>query len=167
MMSIMARARKSRCKCAHLVTKRATNERLGLGNVVSLSVWCAVTVRVGLEGITGVDEVWLGRSHQVLALNLGFLVVLVEGGSVASSEKHSTWRPGELVTERVVRVLGSGQTTTVGPETGDLAAGLVHLIDSLDSIQVVQTRIQANLVEDGDAGVLGGLIQLLHGWRDV
>ena len=43
----------------------------------------------------------------------------------------------------------------------------MNLVDGLDSVQVVDTRVQADLVEDGDAGILGLLVESHHGLGDV
>ena len=43
----------------------------------------------------------------------------------------------------------------------------MNLIDCLNSVQVVDTRVQPNLVHDCDAGILGLLIQLLHRRRNI
>lgn len=125
-----------------LVTESATDDGLSLGNVVALFVNGRVAVRVGDESIAGVDEVGLGHLHEVLALNLDDLAILPPLARVAESEQDTARRPGELVTERVVGVLGGGETTAVGQERENLAAGLVDLIDGLNGVQVVDTGIE-------------------------
>lgn len=48
-----------------------------------------------------------------------------------------------------------------------LATLLVHLVDRLDSIQVVNTGVEANLVHNNDPCLLGFLVEGAHGWGDV
>ena len=125
-----------------LVTESATDDGLSLGDVVALLVDGRVAVGVSDKSVAGVDEVGLGHLHKVLALNLDNLAILPPLAGVAESEQDTTRRPGELVAERVVGVLGGGETTAVGEEGEDFAASLVDLIDGLDGVQVVDTRIE-------------------------
>lgn len=150
-----------------LIAQSSTNEGLGLWDVVSLTEWGAVTVGVGLECVAWVDKVWLGGAHEVSARDRVLLAVLEEGGGVAGSQKHTTWGPRELVAKRVVRALWCWETTAVRQETGNLATSLVDLRDGLDSVKVVKTWVEANLVEDGDSSLLGLLVERHHGVRDV
>lgn len=133
-----------------LVTESATDDGLSLGDVVTLLVDSRVAVGVGDESVAGVDEVGLGHLHEVLALNLDNLAILPPLAGVAESEQDTARRPGELVAERVVGILGGGKTTTVGEEGEDLAASLVDLVDGLDGVQVVDTgvKLQNDLVRD-------------------
>lgn len=96
-----------------LVTQSTADDGLALGDVVALLVWGGIAVRVGNKGVTRVDEVWLGSSHQLLTLNLDNLAILVVLGSIAKSEEDTTGRPGELVSQRVVRVLWGWESTAV------------------------------------------------------
>ena len=48
-----------------------------------------------------------------------------------------------------------------------LAALLVHLVDRLDRVKVVDTRVQAYLVHDDDARLLDLLLELADAGRDV
>ncbi len=48
-----------------------------------------------------------------------------------------------------------------------LPTGLVNLVNCLDGIQVINPRIDANLVKDGDPSLLGSSVQLGHGRRDI
>ncbi len=57
----------------------------------------------------------------------------------------------KLVAERVVSGFGSGQATTVGEERLDLATLSVNVVDGLDGVEVVETRVETDLVHDRDA----------------
>lgn len=150
-----------------LVAESSTDESLGLWDVVSLTEWGGVTVGVGLECVTWVDEVWLGGAHEVSARNGVLLAVLEEGGGVAGGQEHTAWGPGELVTKRVVGALWCWETSAVRQEAGDLAAGLVDVVDGLDSVEVVDTRVETNLVKDSDSGLLRLLVECHHGLGNV
>ena len=125
-----------------LVTEGATDDGLSLGDVVALLIDGRVAVGVGDESVARVDEVGLGHLHEVLALNLDNLAILPPLAGVAESKQNTARRPGELVAERVVGVLGRGETTAVGEEREDLAASLVDLIDGLDGVQVIDTGVK-------------------------
>ncbi len=43
----------------------------------------------------------------------------------------------------------------------------MHFRNSLDSVQVVDTGIEADLVHDDDTGILDSLIEFAHGGGDV
>jgi len=43
----------------------------------------------------------------------------------------------------------------------------VNLLNGLDSVEVVDSGVHANLVHDRDTGILGRLIKLHHGRGDV
>jgi hypothetical protein len=43
----------------------------------------------------------------------------------------------------------------------------VDLVDGLDGVQVIDTRVETDLVHDGDTSLLGSGIKLLHGGRDL
>ena len=43
----------------------------------------------------------------------------------------------------------------------------VHLVDGLDSVQVIDTRVQTNLVEHCNTGILGLLVKRHHGFGDI
>lgn len=144
-----------------------TDNVVRLRNLVALLVRGRVTVGVRNKRETGVDEVGLGGSHQLRPSDVGDLAVLVEAGGVPEREQHTPAGPAELVTERVVGRLRGGQAAAVAEEGLDLAAGGVHLLDGLDGVQVVDARVQTDLVHDRDAGVLGGLVELHHGGGDV
>lgn len=58
--------------------------------------------------------------HEIFAFNFEELSLRVEFGRVEESEKNTSRRPGELVSERVVRRFGSRETSAVGDETSDL-----------------------------------------------
>jgi len=150
-----------------LVAEGAADDGLRLGDVVALLVWGGVAVGVGNEGVAGVNEVWLGGSHEVLGLNLDDLAVLVVLGCVAEGEEDTAGRPGELVSERVVGILWCWETTAVGEERKDFSALGVDLLDGLDGIQVINSWVKTNLVHDCDTGILGGLVELQHGWGDI
>ncbi|KAB8349840.1 hypothetical protein FH972_023853 [Carpinus fangiana] len=112
-----------------------------------------------------------GAAHEVAGLGDG--VALAVGRAVAVrvadevEARHAARGPGELVAERVVGRLGRGQAAAEGEEGGDLAAGAVNLVDGLDGVQVVDARVEADLVEHGDAGCLGLVVELLHLRVDV
>lgn len=91
-----------------LVTEGAADDGLGFGDVVALPVGAGVAVGVGDEGKARVDEVGLGRGHQVGAGDTEFLAVLVELGSVAESKEDTAAGPAELVAQRVVGAFGGG-----------------------------------------------------------
>jgi hypothetical protein len=59
------------------------------------------------------------------------------------------------VPERVVVGLGRGQTAAVRHEAHDAAAGLLHVVDDLHRRHVVDARVEADLVEQDDAGCPG------------
>lgn len=120
-----------------LVSESTSDDGLSLGDVVALLVGGRVSVRVGDEGEAGVDEVGLGGAHQVLGGNIGDLAVLVVSGGVSQGEEDTAGRPGELVSERVARDLGGGETTAVAEERQNLSALGVDLLDRLDGVQVV------------------------------
>lgn len=97
-----------------LVAQGTTDDGLGLGDLVTLTVGAGVTVGVGDEGVAGVDVVGLGGSHEVGAGNAELLAVLVEFSGVSEGEENTAAGPRELVTQRVVGALGGRETTTVG-----------------------------------------------------
>lgn len=49
----------------------------------------------------------------------------------------------------------------------NLSTLLVDLLNGLYGVQVVDTRVKANLVHDNDTSILGSLVKLTYGWRDV
>jgi hypothetical protein len=65
-----------------LVTEGTANDSLGFGDVVELAEGSRVAVGVADEGEGGVDVVGLGVLHQVLAIDLNELTLLVELGRV-------------------------------------------------------------------------------------
>ena len=150
-----------------LVPEGAADNGLGLGDVVPLLVGGRVTVGVGDEGEAGVDEVGAGLVHEVLAGDLDDGAILPPLAGVAKGEQDTARGPRELVAERVVRVLGGGETAAVRQEAKDLAALLVHLLDGLDGVKVVDTGVETDLVHDGDARGLGLGVKLHHGGRDI
>ncbi|PYH47980.1 uncharacterized protein BP01DRAFT_353875 [Aspergillus saccharolyticus JOP 1030-1] len=70
----------------------------------------------------------------------------------------------EPVAQRIVGVLRRGQRAAPAGERGDLAPGLMDLVDGLHRVEVVDARLKANLVEDGHAGGLGGGVERSEGW---
>lgn len=92
-----------------------------------------------------------------------------------------------LVAKRVIRILRRRKTATVGQEGEDLSSSSVDVVDGVNGAEVVDTGVElynrlsisapkasleaalsyANLVHDGDAGVLGLLVKLHHGRRHV
>jgi len=150
-----------------LETEGTSDDGLSLRDGVTLLVESRVTVGVGNKSVTGVDKVRLSSAHEVLGRDFLNLAILPVSGGVSQSEQNTSRRPGELVTQWVVRVLGGGETTAVGEEGLDLTTSLVDLVNGLDGVQVVDTRVQTNLVEDNDAGLLGLVLKLKHGRGDV
>lgn len=49
----------------------------------------------------------------------------------------------------------------------DLSALCMDFVDGLDSVQVIDTRVQTDFVEDNNSSLLGSGIQFAHGWGDV
>lgn len=150
-----------------LVTEGTSDDGLGLVEVIPLCVRGRVAIGVGDKGVAGVNEVWLGGTHKVGASNVDNLAVLDNLCGVSQGEKDTAAAPRELVTEWVTAVLWRWETTTVAEEACDLAAGLMDLVNGLDSVQVIDTRIKSNLVHDSNASLLGCTIQLHHGGRNV
>lgn len=100
--------------------------------------------------------------HQVLALNILNLAVLPPLASIPQRKQYTPRTPRELVSQRVVRRLRRRQPTTVAQEARNLAPLLMNLVNRLNSVQVINTRVQTNLVHDRDTGILGLLVKLLH-----
>ena len=140
---------------------------MGLGDVVALAVRGRVAIRVGDKGVGRVDKVWFRSGHELATLDVDFLAVGVEAGSVAESEQDATRRPGEFIPERVIGALGGGQAAAVGEEGKDTAAGSVDFGDGLDGVEMVDSGIETDFVHDGDAGFAAALVESLHGWRHV
>jgi len=105
--------------------------------------------------------------HELSTLNLDLLVLIEERRAVEEGEENTAGGPAELIAEGVAAALGRGEATTVGQELLDLAALRVDLVNGLDRVEVIDTRVKADLVEDDDSGVLGSLIELAHGGGDV
>lgn len=122
-----------------LVAQGATDDGLGLGDLVALTEGGRVTVRVAHESEARVDVVGLSSGHEVGTSNTVLLAIQVELGRVTEGQQDTAAGPRELVTQRVVGVLGGGETTTVREEGVDLAAFSVDFRYSLDSVQVVDT----------------------------
>lgn len=150
-----------------LVAESSSDNSVCLRNGVALLVGSRVTVGVGNEGVSRVDEVRLGLAHELRAWDIGDLAVPIVLGRVTESEQDTTAAPRELVSKWVVAGFGCWETTAVAEEAGDLAAGLVDLVNGLDGVQVVNTGVETNLVHDSDACLLGCGIELQHGGRDV
>ena len=90
------------------------------GDVVTFLIRRRVTVGVTDKGEGGVDGDGLGRVHEVVARVFDNLAVLVEFGVVLEGEEDSAGGPGELVAERVVGGLRSGESAAVGQERKNL-----------------------------------------------
>ncbi|KAH3669334.1 hypothetical protein OGAPHI_001455 [Ogataea philodendri] len=150
-----------------LESQSTSDDGLGLWNAVQFLVHSGVSVWIADQGVSWVNEVWLGRGHKVLGSDLLNLTVLPVSGLVSQSKQDTSRRPRELVSQWIVGILRSRQTTTVRQERGDLTAGLVDLVDGLDGIQVVNTWVQTDLVHDNNTGFLDRWLQLLQSWRDV
>ncbi|KAH3667614.1 hypothetical protein OGATHE_003137 [Ogataea polymorpha] len=150
-----------------LESQSASDNGLGLRNVVELLVNSGVSVRVADQRVSRIDEVWLGRGHQVFGSNLLDLAIFPVCGLISQSKKNTSRGPRELVSQRIVRIFWCWKTTTVRQERGDLTTGLVDLVDGLDGVQVVDTWVQADLVHHDNAGLLDGWLQLSQSRRDV
>lgn len=72
-----------------------------------------------------------------------------------------------LESKWIVRSLGSRETAAVRVKFLDLASLVVNLADGLDGIEMIHARVDADFVQDGDTGLLGGTIELMHGGRDI
>lgn len=59
----------------------------------------------------------------------------------------------------------SEQTTEMNPT--DLSTLCVDLIDSLDGIQVINARVETNLIENSDSSGFSSFIKLTHGRRNI
>jgi hypothetical protein len=166
------------------VSEGTSDDGLRLGNVIELSEGRRVSVGVALEVVCGGETVvWLGDgpaddisaitegnsrySHQVLALDNDLLSVLQVLGSVPEREQDTSCGPRELVTKRIVRVLRGHETTAEGLKLVDLASLLVHAVDDVDGGDVVDSGVEADLVEDDDPGLLALVLERLHGRGDV
>lgn len=111
-----------------LVAESTADDSLGFRDLVALAEGGGVAVGVADEGEAGVDEVGLGRGHQVGTGDAENFAVLVELGGVAEGKEHAAAGPGELVAQRVAGAFGGRETTTVGEERVDLATFSVDLI---------------------------------------
>lgn len=150
-----------------LVSEGASDAVLGLRDVVELAVRRRVAVGVADESVARVDEVRLGRAHEIRASNVDDLALRVELGGVTEGQKDTTGRPRELVAKRVVGILGGRKTTTVRKERGDLTLLLVDLLDGLDGVEVIDSGIETDLVHDNNTGVLDLLLKSFDSRRDV
>lgn len=170
-----------------LVAQGSADDGLGLGDAVALAEGGGVAVGVRDEGEARVDEVGFGGGHEVGARDADFLTVLVHLGGVAESQEHAAAGPREFVAQRVVGAFRGGETAAVGEEAGDFAALGVDLFagisillfsfcfmewetylgDGLNGIEMVNARIKANFVHNGDARLLAVFLELQHSRRDV
>ena len=137
-----------------LVPKRAANALFSLRDAVPLAEWRRIAVRVCDEGKRRHDVVWSSCRHQVEATDGVCLVALDELGRVPQSQQDAARRPRELVAEWVRRSLWRREPAAVREERLDLATCIVDVLDGLDGIQMVKTRVQADFVEHGDASCL-------------
>lgn len=110
-----------------LVPQGTADDCLGFGDIVTFTEWGRVTVWVCNECKTRIDVVRLSSGHEVRAGNANFLALLIKLGGVSESQKHTAARPGELVTQWVVRAFGSRETSAVRKERGDLASFSMYL----------------------------------------
>lgn len=149
------------------VAQGTADDGLRLGDLVALLVGGGVAVGVSDEGETGVDEVGLCFGHELRAVDILDAAVLPPLRLVAEGEQHAAGAPRELVAQRVIRGLGGGEPTAVRLEGEDLAACLVDVVDGDDGREVVDAGVDADLVEDGDAGFLALGVEGLHGGGDV
>jgi len=150
-----------------LVAEGATKHGVCLGDGVVGGKRGGVTVRVSLHREGRVDEDGLGALQEILALHGHHLALLEVLGGGAKREQHTLRAPAELVAKRVVGALWGREATTVGEEGVNLASLLVDVVDHLEGVKVVNARIDADLVHDGDASILGLLIQLPHERVDI
>ena len=137
---------------------------MGLVDAVELAVNGRVPVGVALEveageevhGLSGFEEAAVGVDGHHLAV----LEVLGPGQHVHEGAARG---PGELVAQGVVGGLGGGETAAERDEAFDFAAGGVDLVEALHGQQVVDAGVDAHLVDDGDAGVDGLVVEGPHG----
>ena len=150
-----------------LVAEGPTKHSVCLGDGIVGGERGGVAVRVSLHREGRVDEDGLGALEEVLALHGHHLALLEVLGGGAQGEQHSLRAPAELVAEGVVGALWGWEAAAVGEERVDLASLLVDVVDHLEGVKVVNARIDADLVHDGDASILGLLIQLPHERVDI
>jgi hypothetical protein len=119
------------------VTHGTTDNVVGLGDVVELTVNGAVTVGVADKVVRRGEVVRLGGAHELLSGNLNSLAVLDELGVVLESEEDTARRPAEAVAKSVVGIDRSSETTAHALELENLTALLVNLVDGLDGPEVL------------------------------
>mmetsp|Transcript_5023 Transcript_5023/g.14322 ORF Transcript_5023/g.14322 Transcript_5023/m.14322 type:complete len:567 (+) Transcript_5023:354-2054(+) len=153
-----------------LVTECAAKARLGLGDVVGVSVLDRVTVRELLQGQTRelVHAEGLSRLEQGgAAADRHALAVLEEKRVVLHGVDHADRGPAELVAKWVVGRLGGDKATAHGLEGGHVAALAVDAVDDLLGTHVVHARVKAHLAKNGHSALAGSRVELLHGRAHV
>ena len=92
-------------------------------------------------------------------------------GKVAGATQHveqcSPGTPGELVSEGVVRTLGSRQAATEGDEGLHLSGSFVDVVETLHGKEVIDARINSTLVDNGDTGIHCSLVLSLDPVTEV
>jgi len=80
-------------------------------------------------------------------------------GSGESVEQYSSGGPRELVSQGVIGMLRCRQTAAVAHEGLNHGSFVLHLVDALQSQEVIDSWVQAHLVHDGHSLGLGLLVQ--------
>lgn len=150
-----------------LESEGTTDDGVSFRNIVSLLVTSRISVGVGNKSKTGINEVWLSSAHKILRSDIDDLAILPVSGTVSEGKEDTTGRPRKLVTQWVIRVFGSRETTAVRKKALDLTTSLVNFVNGLDSVKVIDTRVQTDFVKDNDSGLLGFGLKLKHGRAGV
>lgn len=147
-----------------LETDRAAQQRVHLGaETVQVAVLRGVAIRKALQREAGQKVKRARRRHQVTAAgDLHHLAAAQVLGRRQGVEKGTAWRPRELVAQRIVGALGGRQTAAVAEERLNDAAALLHVADALEREEVIDARIQADLVQQRDARLARLLVLLAH-----
>ena len=88
--------------------------------------------------------------------------VLVEEGFVVEGAEGADRRPGELEAEWVVAEGRGRQASRPALELEDLSAGLVCLIDDSHTCQMVDARVESQLIQKDQSSLLRLFMELHH-----
>src|SRR2546421_11487543 len=91
------------------------------------------------------------------------LSVFPVAGGVAESKKDTSGRPGEFVSQRIIGCFRSWKTTAIGHKGKNLSSLGMDIINCLDSVQVIDSRIQTNLIHNHNSSFLNPDCQLQAG----
>jgi hypothetical protein len=149
------------------VAQGAAKHRARALDVVGLEVRGGVAVGVALEGARALDGDDLGVGEEVAAGNLHERAVAEKTRGVAGREHDAPRRPRKLVPEGVVVGLRRRQAAAVRLELHQLAARGADAVDDLHRAHVVDARVEAELVEQDDAGRLGARVEGAHRGGDI